>query len=280
MEIRKTDYTFEKVIRPSKGRLQIDFKGLWDYRELLFKLILREVQGKYRQSKLGFLWAIIPPILQMFIFTIIFGKVARLGPENIPYPIFSYAALLPWLYFTRALSGAATSVVGKGVLINKVYFPRLILPLTGVFAALVDLVMASTIMGGIMIWYRVIPGWGIIMVPAFILLAMITALGVGMWLTALHVKYRDVGFVTPFLIQMWMYVTPVIYSIDKIPEKYQIFMWLNPMTGVIEGFRWALLGQASPNWSMMGLSLGIIFILLVSGAFYFKSMEKTFVDII
>ncbi len=271
--------TYEHIIRPTTG-VSVDFRALWRYRELLVMLVKRDVQGKYRQSALGFTWAFIPPVIQMVIFTLIFGKVAKLGPENIPYPIFSYAALLPWSYFSRALTGAGSSLLRQKNLLTKVYFPRLILPLTGVAGALVDFLIAMAIMAGLMVWYRVTPGWGILMLPVFISIAMLTALGVGMWLTALSVKYRDVGFITPFLIQIWMYVTPVIYAVEKIPERFQVFLWMNPMTGVIEGFRWSLLGQQHPDWVMMGLSLGIVLALLLSGFYYFKRMEKTFVDII
>jgi lipopolysaccharide transport system permease protein len=270
----------ERIIRPSSGIISVDFRELWAYRELVVMLVLREVQGKYRQSALGFLWAIIPPIIQMVIFTFIFGRIAKLGPDGIPYPIFSFAALLPWTFFSRALSNAGASVFGQRGLLSKVYFPRLVLPLTGVVAALFDLVIAFVIMVILMVWYQIIPGWQIFLLPFFVLMAMLTALGVGLWLTTLNVKYRDVGFVTPFFIQMWMYVTPVIFSVDKIPSKYQTLLWLNPMTGVVEGFRWSLLGQAPPNWSLVVLSFGVVIFLLVSGAIYFKHMEKTFADII
>ena len=272
--------TYERIIKPTGGMLPIDFKELWRYHELLGMLILREVRGRYRQSALGFTWAFIPPLVQMFIFTIIFGNVAKLGPDGVPYPIFCYAALLPWTYFSRALTGAGQSLLAQRNLLTKVYFPRLILPLTGVAAALIDFVIAFVVMVVLMVWFGLVPGWEIIMLPFFIVIAVLTAFGVGMWLTALSVKYRDIKFATPFLVQTWMFITPVIFSVDKIPDKYQVLLWMNPMTGVIEGFRWSLLGQPHPNWQLMILSLGIVFIFLVIGAFYFKQMERTFADII
>lgn len=271
---------FEIIIKPTKGLSPINFKELWDARELLVLLILRDIQAKYRQSVLGFTWAFIPLFVQMVIFTIIFGRVAKLGPEGIPYPLFSYAALLPWSYFSRALGGVGGSLLKQSGLFSKVYFPRMLAPLIGVFAALVDFMIAFVFLVVLMIWYEVVPSWSILFLPCFILIAMLTALGCGLWLTTLAVKYRDVNFITPFLIQIWMYVTPVIFAIEKIPEKYQIFLWLNPMTGVIEGFRWAILGQAAPNWVLMSYSWGVMLLILISGAYYFRRMEKTFVDII
>jgi lipopolysaccharide transport system permease protein len=275
-----TDYTNERIIKPIPSWRKIDFRELWAYRELLVMLIIRDVQGKYRQSALGFLWAIIPPVVQMVVFTIIFGRVAKLGPDNIPYPVFSFAALLPWTYFSRALTTSGGSLIGKKNLLTKVYFPRLILPLTGVFGVLFDFAIAFLIMIGLLFWYSIVPGWEIVFLPIFIIIAMLTALGVGLWLTSLSVKYRDVAFVTPFFVQIWMYVSPVIFSIDKIPEKYHLLLWLNPMTGVIEGFRWVLLNQTPPDWSMMCFSLLINVFVLITGLFYFKRMEKTFADII
>ncbi len=242
-------------------------------------LVKRDIYGKYRQSALGFTWAFLPPLMQMVVFTLIFGRVAKLGPEGIPYPVFSFTALLPWTYFSRALTSSSTSLLTGRDLFSKVYFPRLILPLTGVVSTLVDFVIAFFVLLALMAWYHVVPTVEILLLPVFIAIAITTALGCGMWLTALSVKYRDVNFVTPFLVQLWMFVTPVIFAVEKIPEKFQLLLWLNPMTGVVEGFRWVLLGQSAPNWYYMSLSIVIVVIVLVSGTIYFKYMEKTFADI-
>ncbi len=271
---------FEHVLRPAKRVSAPNLADLWRYRSLVYMLVIREVQGKYRQSVLGFAWAFMPALTQMLIFTVLFGEVAQLGPDNIPYPIFSYAALLPWTFFATALTSAGGSVVSGRGLFTKVYFPRLVLPLAGVCAALVDLAISSVIMGLLMLYFGVVPGIEILLLPVFILIAIGTALGVGLWLTAASVKYRDVKFATPFMVQIWMYITPVIFSLDKIPEEYRYLLWLNPMTGVIEGFRWALVGQAPPEWSLMGLSLGVIAVILIGGVIYFTSFERKFADIV
>jgi lipopolysaccharide transport system permease protein len=216
----------------------------------------------------------------MVIFTIIFGKFAKLPSDGIPYPIFTYCALLPWTYFARSLGDSSDSLVGSANLITKVYFPRMVLPLSKVFAGLVDFALAFIILLGMMFWYKSTPNLGIFLLPLLILVAMVTALGVGLWLTALNVKYRDIKFVVPFLTQFWMYASPVAYSTSLIPEKWQWLYGLNPMVGVIEGFRWALLGKSAPNVEMMLISLGIVLIIFISGLFYFRKMEQTFADII
>lgn len=267
------------TIRPTSGLARLQLQEVWRYRELLLMLVKRDIYGKYRQSALGFTWAFLPPLMQMVVFTLIFGRVAKLGPEGIPYPVFSFTALLPWTYFSRALTSSSTSLLTGRDLFSKVYFPRLILPLTGVVSTLVDFVIAFFVLLALMAWYHVVPTVEILLLPVFIAIAITTALGCGMWLTALSVKYRDVNFVTPFLVQLWMFVTPVIFAVEKIPEKFQLLLWLNPMTGVVEGFRWVLLGQSAPNWYYMSLSIVIVVIVLVSGTIYFKYMEKTFADI-
>jgi len=273
-----SEYT--TVIKPSKGGVHIDFVELWHYRDLIGLLVKRDIYGRYRQSALGFMWAFIPAVMQMVVFSFIFGRVAKLGPEGIPYPVFSFAALLPWTYFSRALTSSGNSLIGSKNLISKVYFPRMVLPLTGVVGSLVDFAISLVIMFGLMVWFGVYPGWEIVMLPVFLLISLLTALGVGFWLTALSVKYRDVIFVTPFLIQIGMYVTPVIYSLEKLPAKFSTFIWLNPMTGVVEGFRWALLGQTIPRWDLMLLSIGIVVIVLVTGILYFRRTERTLADIV
>jgi lipopolysaccharide transport system permease protein len=268
------------VIKPSVGWLSIDLKEIWAYRELLGILAWRDVSVRYKQSVVGIGWAIIQPVMTMIIFTIIFGMFAKLPSDGIPYPVFSYCALLPWNYFARSLGDSSDSLVGSSQLITKVYFPRLILPISKVFAGLIDLAIAFVILLGMMAWYRIVPTAGVLLLPVFILVAMLAALGVGLWLTALNVLYRDVKFVVPFLIQFWMYASPVAYSTSLVPDKWKWIYGLNPMVGAIEGFRWALLGKTAPVFSMFLLPIFIIFVMLIGGLYFFRRMEKTFADII
>jgi len=268
------------VIEPKKGLRWIDLGELWNYRELLGFLIWRDVGVRYRQSLLGAGWAILQPLLTMIIFTIIFGRLAKIPSDGIPYPIFSYCALLPWTYFTRSIIATSDSVVGKTDLISKVYFPRMLLPLSGVLVGWVDFIIAFSILVLMMFWYGVAPAYGVLLLPLFMLMTMLTALGTGLWLTALNVKYRDIKFVVPFLTQLWMYGSPIVYSTTIIPEKWRSLYALNPMAGVIEGFRWALLGKPAPDWTMAAISLVVILILVLSGICYFRKMERTFADII
>lgn len=268
------------ILETRKGLQWINLKELWRYHELLFFLVWRDVGVRYRQSVLGIGWAVLQPLMTMVVFTIIFGRFAKIPSEGIPYPLFSFCALLPWTYFARSLSASSDSLVGSTHLISKVYFPRLILPTSGVLVGLVDFVVAFFILIGMMFWYGFYPNWGVVLLPVFIFLSMLTALGTGLWLTALNVQYRDVKFVVPFFIQIWMYASPIIYPGSLIPEKLRDIYALNPMVGIIEGFRWALLGKAAPDWTMMAVSCFIILGLLVSGLLYFRGMEKTFVDII
>ncbi len=274
---------YSLVIKPSKGWQAINFAELWSYRDLVFMLIKRDVYGKYRQSVLGFTWAFLPPLIQMIVFTFVFGGgVADLGPtdKKIPYAVFSFTALLPWTYFTRSLCNSSASVLGGRGLITKIYFPRLILPLTAVIGSLIDFLIGLSVLIILMLSFKITPGIAILSLPFFVFIACLAALGFGLWFTSLSVKYRDIGYVTPFLVQLWMFATPIIYAIERFPEKYHMLLWLNPMTGVVEGFRWALLDLPPPNWGLMGLSNAIVALVLVSGLFYFRTMEKTFVDII
>lgn len=268
------------VIRPASKWPGIDFRELWAYRELLLILAWRDVSVRYKQSAIGIGWAILQPLLMMLIFTVIFGKFAKLPSEGIPYPIFTFCALLPWNYFARSLGDSSNSLVGSSHLVTKVYFPRLVLPLSKVFAGLIDFGIGFVILLGMMVWYGIAPTIGLLFLPLFLVVAMLASLGVGLWLTAINVKYRDVVFVVPFLVQFWMYASPVAYSVTIVPERWQWLYSLNPMVGVIEGFRWALLGKAPPNPEVMLVSLAGIVVLLVSGLFYFKHMERTFADII
>jgi lipopolysaccharide transport system permease protein len=270
----------ETIIEAKKGLRWINLRELWRYHELLFFLVWRDVGVRYRQSVLGIGWAVLQPFLTMMVFTIIFGRFARIPSEGIPYPLFSYSALLPWTYFARSLSASSDSLVGSTNLVSKVYFPRLILPLTGVMVGLVDFAVAFLLLIGMMFWYGFSPNWGVVLLPVFIFLSLLTALGTGLWLTSLNVKFRDVKFVVPFFTQIWMYASPIIYPSSLIPEKFRALYGLNPMVGIIEGFRWALIGQAAPDWTMMAVSCLVVLGLLVSGLLYFRNMEKIFADII
>jgi lipopolysaccharide transport system permease protein len=273
-------HSHRTVIGPPKGWFSLNLKEVWAYRELLGLFARRDVSVRYKQSFVGIGWAVIQPIMTMLIFTIIFGRFAKLPSEGIPYPVFTYCALLPWNYFARSLGDSSDSLVASSNLITKVYFPRLILPLSKVVAGLIDFAIAFIILILMLLWYRIVPTAGLLLLPLFMLIAMISALGVGLWLTALNVKYRDVKFIVPFLTQFWLYASPVAYSITIVPPKWQWIYSLNPMVGVVEGFRWALLGKSPPNVEMMLISFACVLALLVSGLFYFKKMEQTFADIV
>lgn len=267
-------------ITPASGVLSLDLRELWEYRELLVLLAWRDATVRYKQSAVGIGWALIQPLMMMSIFTVVFGRFAKLPSDGVPYTLFSLCALLPWNYFSRSLADSSNSLVGSANLLTKIYFPRLILPISKVFSGLIDFAIAFVLLLGVMAWYRIVPSPRIVMLPMFILVAMLTAFGVGLWLTALNVKYRDVGFVVPFLIQVWMYASPVAYSSTIVPARWRAIYGLNPMVGVVEGFRWAILGKTPPNPQSMLVTLGIILLLLVSGLWYFKRMERTFADVI
>ena len=268
------------VIEPQIGWTPLNIAELWRYRDLLFLMIWRDFSASYRQSLVGVAWAVAKPLISMVIFSVIFGRVAGLPSDGIPYPIFAYTALLPWMYFSGCLGDASNSVLNNAGLLSKVYFPRLILPLTSVAKGLVDFVIQFVILLGLMIWYGVAPGWECLSIPAFLLLCPLTALSVGLWLTALNVKYRDVGHAVPFFAQAWMWMTPVIYSSSLIPQRWRIAYGLNPMVSVVEGFRWALLGKAPPDWTMMCVSVTTVLALLVGGLYFFRRVDATFVDIL
>jgi len=268
------------VIEPSKGWLRIDFRELWAYRELLFFLSWRDISVRYKQTVMGAAWAIIQPLLSMVIFSLLFGKLAKIPSDDVPYPIFSYAALLPWQYFSSAMSDSAKSMVGQGKILTKVYFPRLIIPLSALLPPIVDFAIAFVILIGMMIFYGQAVTWRLLWLPLFLLLALATALGVGLWLSAMNVRYRDIGYVIPFLAQFWMYASPVVYPTSLLPERWQLLYGLNPMTGVIEGFRWALLGTNTSPGPITLVSAGVVLLLILSGLFYFRRMEDTFADIV
>jgi lipopolysaccharide transport system permease protein len=280
--LEKKTQTPVTYLRPSKGWLSIDFGELWQYRELIFFLTWRDIKVRYKQAFLGVTWAILQPLLTMVIFSVIFGNLLKINTyaDNIPYPLFSLTALLPWQLFASALQRSSVSLVGNSNLITKVYFPRLAIPLSSVFAALVDFAVSFVVLLGVMLYYGVWPGWNILFLVALVLLTLLTALSVGLWLSAMNVQYRDVQQMVPFIIQAWMYASPIVYPIETIPAGiWRSLYGLNPMTGVIQGFRWALLGMDKPDLTML-ISAGVVIVLLISGLYYFRRMEKTFADIV
>lgn len=268
------------VIEPKKQRVPIDFKEVWHYRELLYFLTKRDIKVKYKQTVLGGLWAIIQPVVNMLVFTLFFGHMANVPSEDIPYPIFVYAGLLPWTYFANALSSSGNSLINSTHLITKVYFPRLIIPLASSLAGLLDFFIAMLVLGILMIYYQFLPGVTIFLFPFLVGLTFFCAVGVGLWLSALNVEYRDIRYVIPFLIQVWMFVSPVIYPVSLIDGKYQWLMALNPMGGLINAYRACLLGHRPINWVLLGISTIVICFLFFSGCYYFRRMEKTFADVI
>jgi lipopolysaccharide transport system permease protein len=268
------------VIEPKKGLFQLNLKGIWQYRELLYFLIWRDLKVRYKQTVIGIGWAVLQPFVTMVIFTIIFGKLVKVPSDGIAYPIFAYSALLPWNYFASALQRCVVSVVGDAALVSKVYFPRLILPLAGTISGFADFLVSFLLLLGMMTFYHLGLSWTVLVLPFFLLLALSTALAVGLWLSALNVRYRDVGHTIPFLMQVWMYASPIVYPVSVIPEKYRFFYSLNPMAGVIEGFRWALLGKQSPDFAVMAISVAMVLLLISGGLVFFRNMEKTFADVV
>jgi len=262
------------------GWVAIDFTELWRYRELLVFQAIRDIKVRYKQTLLGATWAILQPIMTMIVFSIFFGGLAGVPSDGIPYPIFTFCALLPWQLFAYALTYSSNSIVDNANVLKKVYFPRLILPLSAVIAGLVDFVIAFVVLVGMMVYYDFVPGWAVITLPLFIMLALAAALSVGLWLSALNAKFRDIRYTIPFLAQLWLFVTPVVYSSSLVPEKWQVVYAINPMVGVIEGFRWALLGKSLPPGPMLIVSVVTTTVLLVGGLFYFRRMEKTYADIV
>lgn len=272
------------LIKPTRGLIDLSLRDIWAYRDLLYFLAWRDVKVRYKQTVLGVLWVVLQPLVSMAIFTVLFGVLLQVDSGDVPYPIFVFAGLLPWNYFSQALTRASTSVVNSSHLITKIYFPRLVIPLSGVLSSLVDFVIAFGVLIVLMIVYGIVPTVGLLLLPALILLAMVTALGFGLWLAALNVRYRDINYLLPFLIQIWMYVTPVIYGSNLLPECYRFLLSLNPMTGVVEGFRWALLGSAAVgdylSLPLLGISAAIALLVLISGAIFFRSTERIFADIV
>ncbi len=268
------------VIEPKNGWIHFNLQEVWKYRELLYFLTKRDIKVRYKQTVLGGLWAIIQPLFTMIIFTIIFGRLAKVPTDGIPYPLFVYAGLLPWTYFANALTASGNSLVGSANLISKVYFPRLIIPTSSSLAGLLDFCIAMIVLGVLMIYYQFPPGIGLLLFPFLVVLTFMCAVGAGLWLSALNVEYRDIRYAIPFLIQIWMFVSPVIYPVSIVEEKYQWLLSLNPMGGVIKAYRSSLLGHVPIDWYLLGISSSIIIFLFLSGMYYFKSIEKKFADVV
>ena len=276
-----SDHTIPKtVIEPKKGWVPVDLKEIVSYSEVLYFLAKRDIKVRYKQTVLGGLWAVIQPVCTMVVFTLFFGRLAKIPSDGIPYPIFVYAGLLPWTYFANALAASGNSLVGSSHLITKVYFPRLIIPAASSLAGLLDFFIAMLVLGVLMIYYHFVPSVGILLFPVLVGLTFLCALGVGLWLSALNVQYRDIRYVIPFLIQVWMFVSPVIYPVSMVQGKYQWLLALNPMGGVIKAYRASLLGHIPIDWFLLGLSTAIIFAFLVTGLYYFRRMEKYFADVV
>ncbi len=268
------------LIKPSRGWLSLNLPELWRYRELLYILAWRDVKVRYKQTVIGAAWAIIQPFFSMVVFSLFFGRLSNMPSDQIPYPLFSYAALVPWTFFANGLSESANSLVGNANLLKKIYFPRLIIPIAAVISGMIDFVLAFLVLLGMMLYYQVLPTTNIFWLPLLALLAFTTALGVGLWLSGLNVQFRDVRYVVPFLVQFWLFATPIVYPSSLIPEEWRLLYALNPMVGVVEGFRWSLLGVDTAPGPMIGVSALAAVALLVSGAFYFRRLEKTFADVV
>lgn len=272
------------VIKPSRGLPSLDLASLWEYRELLYFLVWRDVKVRYKQTALGVMWIVLQPVVSMVIFTVLFGMLLQVPSEEVPYPVFVLSALIPWNYFASSLNRSSTSLVYSSNLVTKVYFPRTLIPLSGVLSGLIDLVIAFMLLLGLMAIYRIRPTSAALLLPGLVLLASATALGFGLWLSALNVRYRDINYIIPFLLQIWMYTTPVVYGSSLVGDRFRLLMGLNPMTGVVEGFRQALLGHAMAgppvNVALLGVSAAITVLVLVSGAIFFRYTERSFADII
>jgi lipopolysaccharide transport system permease protein len=267
-------------IRPSRGWVSLNLHELWEYRELLYFLTWRDIKVRYKQTVLGAAWAIIQPFFTMVVFSMFFGQLAKIPSDGVPYPIFSYAALVPWTFFANGLTQSSNSLVGSANLITKVYFPRLVVPLSSVLSGIVDFVLAFIVLLAMMLYYGLVPTLNVLALPLLFVLALVTSLAVGLWLSALNVEFRDVRYVVPFLIQFWLFSTPIAYPSSLLQEPWRTLYAVNPMVGVVEGFRWALLGTATAPGPIIAVSALMALALLVGGTFYFRRMEKTFADVI
>jgi lipopolysaccharide transport system permease protein len=267
-------------ITPAKGWMRLGLADVWAYRELLYFLTWRDIKVRYKQTVLGAAWAVLQPFMTMVVFSLFFGRLAQIPSEGVPYPIFAYAALVPWTFFANGVTLSSQSMVGNSNLITKVYFPRLIVPVAAVVSGLVDFGIAMVVLLGMMAFYGIAPSWQIVTLPAFLALAVVSALGVGLWLSALNVKYRDIRYIVPFLIQFWLFATPIAYPSTLLDQPWRTLYGLNPMVGVVEGFRWALLDTRTAPGLITLLSAVAATVLLISGAYYFRRMEKTFADVV
>jgi lipopolysaccharide transport system permease protein len=267
-------------IRPARGRMPLELGELWAYRELLYFLTWRDIKVRYKQTVLGAAWAIIQPFFMMVVFSLFFGRLAGVPSDGVPYPVFTFCALLPWQLFAHALAESSNSLVANERLISKVYFPRLVVPIAAVFGGLIDFAIAFVILLGMMAYYGIVPTLAILTLPLFILLAVLTALGVGLWLSALNVKYRDVRYTIVFMTQLWFFLTPVVYPSSIVPQRWRVLYGLNPMAGVVEGFRWALLGKSESPGGLLAVSVVAVILILVGGLYYFRRMESTFADVV
>lgn len=268
------------VITPSHGWVALRLGKVWEYRELLYFLVWRDIKVRYKQTILGAAWAVIQPFMTMVVFSVFFGRLAQIPSDGVPYPIFSFAALVPWTFFAHGLTQASNSVVDGANLVKKVYFPRLIIPLAAILSGAVDFVLAFLVLLGMMLTYGIVPTAHLIWLPGFVLLAFATSLGAGLWLSALNVQFRDVRYTVPFLAQFWLFATPIAYPSSLLAEPWRTVYGLNPMVGVVEGFRWVLLGTPTAPRPMLVVSVLVTLVLLISGALYFRRMEKTFADVV
>ena len=267
-------------IEPSRGWVSLKLRELWEYRELLYLLAWRDIKIRYKQTVLGVAWAIIQPFFSMVVFSLFFGHLAKMSSDGVPYPIFNYTALVPWMFFANGLTQASNRLVSNVNLIKKVYFPRLLIPLAAALSGVVDFVLAFVVLLGMMFYYGIVPTSHVFWIFLFLLLAFVTAVGVGLWLSAMNAQFRDIQYTLPFLIQFWFFSTPIAYSSSLVPEPWRPLYGLNPMVGVIEGFRWALLGTATAPGAMVAASASTALLLLITGAFYYRRLEKTFADVL
>ena len=271
---------FDLIIEPGQG-IRDYWRDLWRYRELFFFMAWRDILVRYKQTAIGIAWSVLRPLAMMLVFTIVFGKLANLPSNGVPYPVMVFAAMLPWQFFANSLSESSNSLINNANLLTKVYFPRLIVPAGSVIVSLVDFLIASVLLCGLMAWYRFVPDLRMLLLPAFLLMALMASFGAGLWLSALNVKYRDFRYVVPFLVQFGLYISPVGFSSAIVPEEWRLLYFLNPMVGVIDGFRWALFGDAFPvYWPGLGLSFLLVILMLIGGVAYFRRMERSFADVV
>jgi lipopolysaccharide transport system permease protein len=267
-------------IQSGDGIFALELDSVWEFRELLFFLVWREVKIRYKQAGLGIAWAVIQPVLAVVIFTAVFGNFARMPSEGLPYPVFALAAVLPWTYFAEALRRSATGLVSDADLVRKIYFPRLVIPLAGVTTPLIDFLFGLIILIALMAWYHIAPTWSLLLLPVWLLVTMALALAIGLWLGPVNVRYRDIMHTLPFVIQVWMYATPIVYPLNMVPARWQALYSVNPMVGIIEGFRWSLLGTGRPDTMAIGISMLVISIVLFGGLLFFRRAERSFADVI